>query len=178
MDYYSKLPTKKWNGEYNYWGSNGQPRYVSSNIWKSRLIWMVGFGHNPNLLWIAVFLHLVSESYLCTWSTTCISGTGPSVNEWQSWSDMSYIANHITLNYVARTGFGWIHTFYIDIYDWSYISCSTNQTLRKPGWWTNYNIQKGNWYKTSSIKPTCFLFLYILQKDTAHIDTKLLNVSY
>ena len=50
-----------------------------------------------------------------------------------------------------------MYTFCINVHDRSYIYCSTNQTLGKPGWRTNYATQAGNWHKTFSIKLTCFI---------------------
>ena len=39
-----------WNEKYYYWGSHGQARYVSVNIWKSRWICLVGYVDNSNWL--------------------------------------------------------------------------------------------------------------------------------
>ena len=60
---------------------------------------------------------------------TCISGTIPLRNEWPSWSDKSDISNHLTLNYVARTGFWIIYSFLVHVHDWSYISYSNKKHL-------------------------------------------------
>ena len=91
---------------------------------------------------------------------------------------MAKIANYRTFNYGASTGFGQMYTFFINIHNWSYISCSTNQTLGKPGSWTKYATQTGNWYKKFSIKLTCFIFLCVLRKATEHVETKALSIRH
>ena len=54
-----------------------------------------------------------------------------------------------------------IYSFFINLHDWLYIYWYTNQTLGKSGRWTNYDTQTVNWYKTFSIKRTCFiLYMY------------------
>ena len=96
--------------------------------------------------------------YFFTWGTTYIISTRPSRNEWPSWSDMANIANYHTLSYGTYRSFWWMYTFIINVNNWSYIACSTTQTLGKPWWWINYATKTDNWYKTFSIKPTCFSF--------------------
>ena len=91
---------------------------------------------------------------------------------------MSDITNYLTLNYGAWMGFQWMYTFLVYVHDSSYISCSTNQTLGKPWWWTNYTTQTVNWYKIFSIKPTCFIFSSFVQKATAQVDKKALNMRH
>ena len=113
--------------------------------------------------------------HFCTWSTTWVSGTIPSGNEWPSWSDMANIVNYCTFNYGACTGFGRIYTFLINVHDWSHIYCFTNQTLCKIGWRTNYATQTGNWYRTFSIKPMCFILSIFCTKGNCkccHKDVK------
>ena len=95
--------------------------------------------------------------YFCTWGTTSISGTIPSVNLWPSWSYMANIVNYRRFNHGACTGFWQIYTFFIHVHYWSCISYSTNQTLVKSGFWTNYATQAVNRHKALSIKPTWFI---------------------
>ena len=49
------------------------------------------------------------------------------------------------------------------------------QTFGKSVRRTNYATQIGSWQKTFSIKPTSYIFPCVLQKETAHVDTKELN---
>ena len=116
-----------------------------------------GIWKNSKWLWHEVYLQGVSGRSLCTWSTTSISSTKTPGNEWPSWSDMKNIANYRTFSYGACTVFWRIYTFCINVHDWEYISCSTNKKLVKPGRWTNYATQSGNWNETFSIKLTCFI---------------------
>ena len=131
---YSKI---LWNRKYHPWRIHGQARYVPVNIWKSRWICLVGYGENSNWLWQAVYLQGVSGGSFYTWSTTIISSTRPSGNEWPSWSGVANIANYCEFDYGACTGFWLIYKFCINLHEWSYISCYNNQTLGKSGWWTN-----------------------------------------
>ena len=50
-----------------------------------------------------------------------------------------------------------VYTFYINVQNLSYTFCSTNQTLGKIEWWTNYATKTGNSYKNFMIKPKCFI---------------------
>ena len=146
-----------WNRKYNHWGIHGKYRYISGNIWKSIWILLVGYRENLNWWWHAVYLQGVSGRSLCTWSANIISGTRPPGNEWPSWSDIANIANYCTLNYGECTGFWRIYTFWINVKDWSHITCPTNKTLSKSVRWTKNATKTGNWNKTFSIKPMCFI---------------------
>ena len=132
------------NGKYHQRGSHGQTRYVSGNICKSRWIWLMGYVENLNWRWYTVYLQGVLGRYFCTWSTHIISGTRKSVNEWPSWSNMANITNYHTFNYGTHMGFWKIHTFCINMHDWSYITCYTNETLCESGRWNIYAKQTGN----------------------------------
>ena len=112
------------------------------------------------------------------WGETWIIGTRTSGNEWPSWSDMVNISNYRTFNFGAHMGFWQIYTFFINVHDMSYISCSTNQTIGRSVWWTNYATQTYNWYETFIIKSTCLFCPFVLQKETAPTDTKALNVCH
>ena len=70
---------------------------------------------------------------------------------------MANIANYCTFNYVAQTVFWQIYTFCMNVHDWSYMTCYTNQTLGKSGQGTNYATQTGNRHNKISIKPTCYI---------------------
>ena len=120
------------------------------------MFFLVGYGDNPNWRWNTVYLQGFSGNSFFTWSTTFISGTIPSGNEWPSWSDMKNISNYLTFNYGSRTGLWLVNTYLLNIHDWSYVSCSTNKTIGKSGWWTNYSTQTRKLYKIFSIKPTFF----------------------
>ena len=117
----------------------------------------MGYIENLNWLWNKIYLQGVSGWSLCTWVLACISGTIPPINECPSWNAMVNIVNYCTFNYGACTFFWQIYTFCINVHDWEYISCSTNKKLVKPGRWTNYATQSGNWHETFSIKLTCFI---------------------
>ena len=117
----------------------------------------MGYRDNSNWRLQTVYLQGVSGRSFCNWSTTNISGTRPSRNECPSWSGMLKISNYRTFNYGARTSFWRIYTFFINVHDWSYITCYNNKTLCKSGQWTNYATQTSNWHKKISIKPTCFI---------------------
>ena len=91
---------------------------------------------------------------------------------------MANMVNYHTFKYGACTVFWRIYKFCINVNNWSYIYCFDNKTLGKSGWWINYVTQTGNWYKTFSIKPTCFLFPFVVRKATVHVDTKALNIRH
>ena len=116
------------------------------------------YGENLNWLRHIIYPLGFSGGYLCTWSTTSIICTRSSVNQCPSWGDMENIANYCTFNYGACKGFWLIYKFYITVNDWSYISCSNNQTLAKSGWWTHHATQTGNGFKTFSFKAMSFIF--------------------
>ena len=98
---------------WNCWFSNNfnpvtffnKARYFPGKTFKSRWIWMGGYGENPNWIWHTVYLQGVSGRSFCTWSKPCISITIPSVNERPSWSYMENIANYSKFNHGSRTGF-------------------------------------------------------------------------
>ena len=78
-------------------------------------------------------------------------------NEWKSWSGMANMSNYCAFKYSAHTGLWRIYTFWNNVHDWSYFSCSNNKILGKPGGWTKYATQTGNLHKTFSIKSTYFI---------------------
>ena len=78
-------------------------------------------------------------------------------------ADLNWNGEHFELLHIqlcCTHGFWKINTCFIDVHDWSYISCSINQKLGKLGWWTNYTSQNGNWCKTFIFKLMC-LILYM-----------------
>ena len=136
---------------------HGQTIKISRHIWKVRQIWLVEFGAKPNRCWYAFYLQGFSRIFFFTWSMTYIRSTWPSGNEYTSLSETMNIANYCTLNYGAHMSFGRIHKFCIDVHNSSHIYCFTNWALLKPGLWTNYTTQTGNWYKIFSIKYMHFI---------------------
>ena len=90
---------------------------------------------------------------------------------------MENISSYRKFSYGSRMGFWRIYKFCINLHDWSYIPCYTNQKFVKPGRWTNYATQTGNCHETLSIKPMCFI-LCVVQNSTAHVNTKALNMRH
>ena len=139
---------------------------------------MVGYGDNLNWCWHAVYLQWFSGRSLCTWSATYISGTRPSVNECPSWSDMENISHYCIFNYGARTGFQRIYVFSL-IYTTDHIFPVLPITQL-----VNHNGEPTMPHKlATSTKPSLsnlhiLFFSCVLQKATAHVDTKALKMRH
>ena len=92
---------------------------------------------------------------------------------------MANIVNYQKFNYGSHTGFWWIYSFIINVHDWSYISCDTNQKISKSWRWTKYATQTGNWYKIFVIKHMCLIFsmcctkgnFICWHKDVKHVSS-------
>ena len=110
------------------------------------------------------------------WINNSIGGIRPSANEWPNWGDMGNIMNYHTFKYGARMGFWWIYQYCINVHDWSYISCDTNETLGKSGWWTNYTTQTGNWQKPSVSNLPVLFCSCLIRKTTTYVDKKALDM--
>ena len=73
----------------------------------------------------------------------------------------SYIENvdyNCTLTYGTCESFGSVYLFFVNIYDRSYFSGSTNQISDKRIRWSNHSIQTCDRYKTLSITFTPVIF--------------------
>ena len=108
----------------------------------------------------------------------CISETTPPGNKCPGLIDMARIANYRSFNYGACTGFWKIYIFCINVNNWSYISCSTNQTLGKSRWWTTTPHKMATGTKTSVSNINVLFFPCVFSKATAHVDTKALNMRH
>ena len=123
----------------------------------------MGYGENSNWLCHTVYLPGISGRSSCAWSTTSVSSTIPPGNKIPDLCDMANIASYQNFKYGVHMGFWLIYTFFINVHDWYYITCSNNQALRDSGRWNNWITQAGNWKKPFCIKHTCFV-LYICYK--------------
>ena len=105
---------------------------------------------------------------------TYISSTGPSGKQWPSWSHMVDIANYCTLNYGVSTGFVWIHTFCIDNI---FPVLSIKHLLTQYGEPTTpHKLATGYKYSFSNLHVSFCPF--VVQKATAQVDTKALNICH
>ena len=79
-----------------------------------------------------------------------VSGSGTSGNERKSQSDMDNVVYNCTLFYGTCQSFGIIYSFFINVYNRSYLSGYTNQISDKQGCRSDHTILTCNRYKTFS----------------------------
>ena len=92
---------------------------------------MVGLRNNFSRFRIAIYLNGVQRIMPNSQSSLDVSSSGTSTNERTGRSNMENVAYNCTLSYGTCESFKSVYSFYINVYNISYFSGSTNQRYGK-----------------------------------------------